>query len=272
MNCSPSLHAADDFELCVAHCWRVWVTFCRLPITLIYLLRTAGERELLYADFWRLVCYLLQTADEYRLEYDSRRGSEYSRFHGYTYDGIWAVALAIQHVARHIRRVQENQTVADFRYRDPMWEKLFLEALRNTSFEGVTVRWLDISFLHIILCTAIVLTCILIEWGLKGHMKSLPLSSVMDTSRLRLKCDGTRAETRFRLSAKRTSPLKSAEVSLQPITGSRGVRISVSNAGYTVFRGSVKSTGYPLHSPVSLSLPLPCFTVCHHISTGLRVL
>ena len=27
---------------------------------------------------------------------------------------------------------------------------------------------------------------------------------------LRLKCDGTRAETRFRLSAKRTSPFKSA--------------------------------------------------------------
>jgi len=30
------------------------------------------------------------------------------------------------------------------------------------------------------------------------------------TGRLRLKCDGTRAETRFRLSAKRTSPFKSA--------------------------------------------------------------
>ena len=29
--------------------------------------------------------------------------------------------------------------------------------------------------------------------------------------RLRLKCDGTRAETRFRLSPKRTSPFKSAE-------------------------------------------------------------
>jgi len=35
------------------------------------------------------------------------------------------------------------------------------------------------------------------------------------------------------------------------------VRISGSNAGYTVFRGSVKSTGYPLHSPVPSSLPLP---------------
>jgi gamma-aminobutyric acid type B receptor len=84
--------------------------------------------------------YLLQTADEYRLEYDSRRGSEYSRFHGYTYDGIWTVALAIQHVAHRIRHFRKNQTVVDFRYRDPLWEDLFLEALRNTSFEGVTVR------------------------------------------------------------------------------------------------------------------------------------
>jgi len=72
-----------------------------------------------------------------------------------------------------------------------------------------------------------------------------------------LKCDGTCAETRFRLSAKRTSPFKSAGASVQSTTGSRCVRISGSNAGYTMFRGSVKSIGYPLHSPVSLSLPLP---------------
>ena len=87
--------------------------------------------------------------------------------------------------------------------------------------------------------------------------------------RLRLKCDGKGAETRFRLSAKRTSPFKSAGASVQSTTGSRGVRISGSNAGYTMFRGSVKGTGYPLHSPVSPSLSLPCVTVCHHISTRL---
>ena len=87
--------------------------------------------------------------------------------------------------------------------------------------------------------------------------------------RLRLKCDGTRAETRFRLSAKRTNPFKSAGASVQSTTGSRGVRISGSNAGYTMFRGSVKGTGYPLHSSVSPSLPLSCVTACHHISTGL---
>ena len=83
-----------------------------------------------------------------------------------------------------------------------------------------------------------------------------------------MKCDGTRAETRFRLSAKRTSPFKSAGTSVQSTTGSRGVSVSGINAGYTMFRGSVKGTGYPLHSPVSPSLPLPCVTVCHHNSTG----
>nr|CAI5851397.1 unnamed protein product [Callosobruchus analis] len=85
------------------------------------------------------------TANEYKLEYDSRRGSEYSRFHGYTYDGIWAVALAIQSVARRIKYYRRNESVTDFRYRDPLWERLFLDALHNTSFEGVTgpVRFYD---------------------------------------------------------------------------------------------------------------------------------
>jgi hypothetical protein len=76
-------------------------------------------------------------------------------------------------------------------------------------------------------------------------------------------------KTRFRLSAKRTSPFKWAGVSVHSTTGSPGVRISGSNAGYAMFRGSVKSTGYPLHSPVSPSLPLPCVTVCHHVSSAL---
>ena len=83
--------------------------------------------------------------------------------------------------------------------------------------------------------------------------------------RSQLKCDGTRAETRFRLSVKRTNLFKSAGASVQSTTGSRGVRISCSHAGYTIFRGSVKGTGYPLHSPVSPSLSLPRVTACHHI-------
>ena len=87
-------------------------------------------------------------------------------------------------------------------------------------------------------------------------------------SRGRVKCDGTRTENRFRPSTKRTTPFKTAGSSVQLITGSQGVRISGSNAGYTMFRGSVKGTGYTLHSTASPSLPLPCVTVCHYISTG----
>jgi len=39
------------------------------------------------------------------------------------------------------------------------------------------------------------------------------------------------------------------------------MRFSGTNDGYTMFRGSVKSAGYPLNSPVSPSLPLPSVTV-----------
>jgi len=41
-----------------------------------------------------------------------------------------------------------------------------------------------------------------------------------EMSRGQLKRDGTRAETRFRLTAKRTSPFKSAGASVQSTTGS----------------------------------------------------
>ena len=100
-----------------------------------------------------------------------------------------------------------------------------------------------------------------------GHMYTIGnkitfQNSVMLTTvkwrELRLKCDGTHAETRFRLSAKWTSPFKSAGASVQSTTGSQGVRISGSNAGYIMFWGSV-----------SPSPPRLCVTVCHHISTGL---
>ena len=93
------------------------------------------------------------------------------------------------------------------------------------------------------------------QWRSSSECSSDPSDSNCELifSRGQLKCDGTRAETRFPLSGKRTSPFKSAEASVQSTTGSRGVRISGSNAGYTMFRGSVKVTGYPLHSPVSPS-------------------
>ena len=91
--------------------------------------------------------------------------------------------------------------------------------------------------------------------------------------RLRLKRDGTRAETRFRLSPKRTSPFKSAGVSVQSTAGSRDVRISASNAGYTTFRGGVRvlashfNRQFPLHflsraSPCAIRFQTHSYVIC----------
>ena len=55
--------------------------------------------------------------------------------------------------------------------------------------------------------------------------------SLKDRSIARAERDGTRAEMRFRLSPKRTSPFKSVGASVQSTAGSRVVRISLSNAG-----------------------------------------
>jgi hypothetical protein len=117
----------------------------------------------------------------------------------------------------------------------------------------------------------LILIVLIANWKTKVLYRTIAsniLYHIILYCRLRLKCDGVHAENRFRLSARRRSPFKSAGASVQSTTGRQGVRISGRNAGYTMFRGSVKSTGYPFHSPVSPSLPHPCVTVCHHISTG----
>jgi hypothetical protein len=94
--------------------------------------------------------------------------------------------------------------------------------------------------------------------------------------RLRLKCDCTWAETKFRLSAKRTSPFKSVGkggwgVSVQSTTSRRAVHISLQGLYCScepVFCSHVTLAGYPFHLLVSPSLLLPCVTACHHISNA----
>ena len=45
--------------------------------------------------------------------------------------------------------------------------------------------------------------------------------------------------------------------------------VMLGTLSFEVVWSGVKGTGYPLHSPVSPSLLLPCVTVCHHVLTGL---
>ena len=71
----------------------------------------------------------------------------------------------------------------------------------------------------------------------------------------------TRMKPDFVFRRKGRVHLNRRRTSVQSTTDSRGVRISGSSAGYTVFQGSAKGTGYPLHSSVPLhfpSLASPC--------------
>jgi len=89
------------------------------------------------------------------------------------------------------------------------------------------------------------------------------LRAVVSVCIARAERDGTDAETRFRLSPKLTSPFKSVGASVQSTASSRGVRISLSNAGYAMFGGGVRVLAthsiqqFPLHFPSRAS---PCAT------------
>jgi len=58
-------------------------------------------------------------------------------------------------------------------------------------------------------------------------------------------------------------------VVVQSTTGSRGVRISGSNAGHTMFRGSVKSTGSLLHYSFPFASPPVRHLVPSHFNWSL---
>jgi len=94
-------------------------------------------------------------------------------------------------------------------------------------------------------------------------------------STARLKRDGTRAETRFGISAKRTSLFKLAGGGggqlrqLLVAEECASVVVMVVMLDTPCSEVECKTTGYPLHSHVSPSLPLPRVTMCHQVSAEL---
>ena len=80
--------------------------------------------------------------------------------------------------------------------------------------------------------------------------------------------DGTRAETRFPLSPKRTSPFKSVQASVQSTAGSRDVSISLSNAGYTAFGDGARVLA--THSIRQFPPPFTSPPVRHRVPPGFK--
>ena len=71
-----------------------------------------------------------QTPRQYLLAYNRKRGSHYSRYHGYAYDGIWVIAKAIDSILK-----QDDNTLIF----DDLRSQKMHDALNDTDFMGVTV-------------------------------------------------------------------------------------------------------------------------------------
>ena len=62
--------------------------------------------------------------------YNERRGREYSKFHGYAYDGIWVIAKALDTVLK-----QSDGVFNVEKFRSEKIQSI----LNETNFRGVTV-------------------------------------------------------------------------------------------------------------------------------------
>lgn len=81
-----------------------------------------------------------QTPQQYEKEYDERRGNvEPSKFHGFAYDGIWVIAKTLQQAMKQLNATNKHQKIEDFNYTNKELGKIFLDAMNETNFFGVTV-------------------------------------------------------------------------------------------------------------------------------------
>ena len=87
------------------------------------------------------------TAYEYEAAYNRLRKKEYSKYHGYAYDGVWTIAYAIHLVSVKLRAQNSDLTFKDFEYKNPFWAELLKQALNETSFVGVTVSVTHLHFM-----------------------------------------------------------------------------------------------------------------------------
>uniref|UniRef100_A0A8D0DRG2 Gamma-aminobutyric acid type B receptor subunit 2 n=1 Tax=Salvator merianae TaxID=96440 RepID=A0A8D0DRG2_SALMN len=80
-----------------------------------------------------------RTPQQYEAEYNHRRGNvEASKFHGFAYDGIWVIAKTLQQAMKILNATNKNQKIEDFNYTNKELGKIFLDAMNQTSFFGVT--------------------------------------------------------------------------------------------------------------------------------------
>ncbi|XP_069814252.1 gamma-aminobutyric acid type B receptor subunit 2 isoform X2 [Dendropsophus ebraccatus] len=80
-----------------------------------------------------------RTPQQYEKEYNEKRSDvEPSKFHGYAYDGIWVIAKTLHRAMEYLNATNRHQSIQDFNYTNHKLGKIFLDAMNETNFFGVT--------------------------------------------------------------------------------------------------------------------------------------
>ncbi|XP_010119446.1 PREDICTED: gamma-aminobutyric acid type B receptor subunit 2-like, partial [Chlamydotis macqueenii] len=99
-----------------------------------------------------------RTPLQYEKEYNAKRGDgQSSKFHGYAYDGIWVIAKTLQRAMKYLNATNKHQKIEDFNYTNHKLGKIFLDAMNETNFFGVTVPASKSTFV-------VVKVIVLAEW------------------------------------------------------------------------------------------------------------
>ena len=81
---------------------------------------------------------VFQTPEQYAHLYNAARGNKpYSKYHGYAYDGIWTIALALDYVINNSIIFSQHRTMNEGKFN--FGYKQTIDALNQTDFVGVTV-------------------------------------------------------------------------------------------------------------------------------------
>ncbi|XP_006811791.1 gamma-aminobutyric acid type B receptor subunit 2-like [Saccoglossus kowalevskii] len=75
------------------------------------------------------------TPSEYKQQYDNIIGNNSTPFHGYAYDGVWVIALALDKL---LRRTDNISSLSNYTYDNKEVFKQLFDAMNETDFFGVT--------------------------------------------------------------------------------------------------------------------------------------
>ena len=128
-----------------------------------------------------IYCYTIYFEQRNPLLRHVYKSNPNSKLHGYVYDGIWTIGLALNNTSHFYSELDPDATITSdilantsLIYNNPLWDKALSRALRATSFIGVTVSlilFINFSFQLLFFCFTFRFYCIFLIFRVQWDSK-----------------------------------------------------------------------------------------------------